>query len=586
MTTTEWKPKVKGIIDVIPEEADDFELQVKRFRAGEFEDMEFLAFRLRNGVYGQRQANAQMIRVKVPFGGLRSDQLDALGEFAAKYAPLNKGHVTTRENFQYHHVKLEDAPNVMRLLGSVGLTTREACGNTVRNVTACPHAGVQPGEPFDVTPYAAAYARYFVRHPYTQSLPRKVKTAFSCSEQDCSIVLIHDLGLIPRIVNGQKGFKIVVGGGTSIMPKLAPTLVEFAPLDQYLKYAEAVIRRFHFTDELRKNKMKARIKFYIARIGIEEFRKECEREMEQNWAKKSFDPTALLFIEDESLDAPALNGKYAAYGSEPEFKEWLRTNVKPQKQAGYVTADIKISQGDINSKQFHQLADLTRKYAGGRARINIQQNMTLRWVPEKALYEVWTELKKIGFGSAGANEITDVVSCPGTDSCKLGITSSMGLNRAISRTLEEMNITDPLTRKMHIKMSGCPNGCGQHHIASIGFHGAAAKAPGGQVPAYELFLGGSYEDGDTRIGLRVKTKVPSKRVPEALKKVIRYYEANRQPGEEFKNFAARLGPEVFEPLLAEFAEVGELNRETIQEYIDWDKTVKYKLERGEGECAA
>jgi len=584
MTQTEETTRTRGIIDFMPQEIDDFELQLKRFQAGEFDETDFQAFRLKQGVYGQRQLDAQMVRVKVPFGGLTAEQLDALGVFAEKYAPLNKGHVTTRENFQYHHVKLEDTPAVMRLLGDVGLSTREACGNTVRNVTGCYLAGVCADEPFDVTPYAAAYTRYFVRHPYTQALPRKLKTAFSGCARDCAITAIHDMGFLPKIENGRKGFVVKTGGGTSIMPKIAPTLYDFVPVEEYLKVTEAVIRIFHRSDELRKNRMKARIKFLISRIGIDEFRKMVDEELKEPWAQRSFDPTSLLFIEDESLEAPPLDG-YRTNGHVSEFDHWVETNVDPQKQNGYKVATLKLPLGDIQAEQFHQIADLARKYAGGRARITHQQNISLRWVPEAALYELWEELNRIGFGDAGHHEVTDVVSCPGTDSCKLGITASMGLARAVGQTLEDMNITDPLVRQMHVKMSGCPNGCGQHHIADIGFHGAAAKAPGGQVPAYELFLGGSYEGGDARIGLRTRTKIPAKRVPEAIKRLIGFYQERRADGELFKDFAARLGPAEFEPILQELHDVGELNRDTIDEYIDWDKTVKYKLERGEGECA-
>ena len=585
MTTTASGQKTYGIIDVIPEEIDDFELQVRRFQAGEFDETEFLAYRLKQGVYGQRQPDAQMMRIKIPFGGLKADQLDALGEVSAKFAPLNKGHVTTRENIQFHHVKLQDAADVMRVLGRVGLTTREACGNTVRNVTGCSLAGVCSDEIFDVTPYAAAYARYFVRHPYTQALPRKLKTAFSGCARDCAITGIHDVGFIPKMQDGRPGFEIKVGGGTSIMPKIAPTLYDFVPVEDYLKVTEAVIRVFHHTDELRKNKMKARIKFHVARVGIDAFREQVEEEMSHQWARRSFDPSSLLFIEDESLDAPPLHSPHPNGSPSPEFDYWVETNVVDQKQAGYKAVNVKLYQGDIHAEQFHRLADISRTYAGGRARITHQQNLTFRWVPNAALRSLWNELNEIGFGSSGVHEISDVVSCPGTDSCKLGITSSMGLGRALMDRIDQMNIDDPLTRRMHVKMSGCPNGCGQHHVADIGFHGAASKAPGGQVPAYELFLGGSYEEGDTRIGLRTKTKVPAKRVPDAFEKVLHFYWAQRREGEEFKDFANRLGPAQFEPLLKEFNEVGELNRETLHDYIDWDKTVKYKLERGEGECA-
>jgi sulfite reductase beta subunit-like hemoprotein len=587
MIQTDWKPRVEGIIEPLQEEIDDFELQLKRFRSGEFDETDFQAYRLKQGIYGQRQPDAQMVRVKVPFGGLKADQLDALGVVAARFAPLNKGHVTTRENFQYHHVKLEDTPEFMRILSDAGLTTREACGNTVRNVTGCPLAGVCADEPFDVTPYAAAYARYFVRHPYTQALPRKFKTAFSGCARDCAITAIHDMGFIPRIVDGEKGFQVLTGGGTSIMPKLAPTLYEFVPVEEYLKVTEAVVRIFHRTDELRKNRMKARIKFYIARIGIDEFRKIVDEELQQPWARKSFDPRPLLFIEDESTDAPALlAGGYHTNGHLPEFAQWVESNVQAQKQQGYKAVTVKLPQGDIQAEQFHQLADVTRRWAGGRCRITHQQNLTLRWVPEKALYEVWNELNRIDLGDSGAHEITDVVSCPGTDSCKLGITSSTGLGRALEETIgEEIDLQDPLIKRMHVKMSGCPNGCGQHHVADIGFHGAAMKAPGGQVPAYELFLGGSYEEGDARFGLRVRTKVPAKSTPEALKRILGYYKEQRNDGELFKDFAARVGAKSFEPILVDLKEVGELNRETIDNYMDWDKTVIYKLERGEGECA-
>ena len=586
MTETKWKPRTQRVIEIIPEEIDDFETQVKRFRAGEWDETEFQAFRLKQGVYGQRQPDAQMLRVKVPFGGLTADQLDALGEGAARFAPLRKGHVTTRENFQLHHIKIDDTPAFMRILGDVGLSTREACGNTVRNVTGCPMAGVCPQEPFDVTPYAAAYSRFFVRHPFTQALPRKFKTAFSGCDRDCAITAIHDMGFIPKIVDGVKGFKLLTGGGTSIMPRIAPTLYEFVPVEEFLKVTEAVLRIFHRSDELRKNRMKARIKFLIARIGIDEFRGMVEEELKEEWAQKSFDPTALLFIEDEAKDAPAPPpGSYSRNGHDTELERWIASNVESQKQEGYKLVTIKLPLGDIQDEQFHQLADLTRKYAGGRCRITHQQNLALRWVPEQALYEVWQELKKIGFAESGVNEITDVVACPGTDSCKLGITSAMGVGRVVQESLEEMRVEDPLIKQMHVKMSGCPNGCGQHHIADIGFHGAAMRAPGGQVPAYELFLGGSYDEGDARIGQRVKGRVPAKKIPEAIGRMLTFYQEGREDGELFKDFVARVGSASFEPLLAGYKNVGELDRETIDTYMDWDKTVIYKMERGEGECA-
>ena len=573
------------IIEYFPSEIEEFEAGVKRFQAGDWDPTDFMAFRLRQGVYGQRQPDVHMFRIKIPFGGMTAEQLDMMGDIVERFAPLNKGHVTTRENIQLHHIPLEDTPEMMRLLASVGMTTREACGNTVRNVTGCELAGVCAGEPFDVTPYAAAYSRYFVRHPFTQSMPRKIKTAFSGCDRDCAITGIHDVGFLPVIKDGVKGFKMMMGGGTSIMPRIAPTLYEFVPAEDYLRVTEAALRVFHNSDELRKSRMRARVKFLIARIGIDEYRDLVEEQLAEDWAQRSFDPTGLLYIDDEEANAPSLHGDFAS-GSDAEFDRWVSTNAHAQKQAGYYAATVKLPLGDINPDQFRSLASISRKYGAGRVRLTHQQNLAIRWIPEAALYEVWQQLKEIGFGDAGALEITDVVACPGTDSCKLGITSSMGLGRAVSDAAAVIDKeADPLIRQMHIKMSGCPNGCGQHHVADIGFHGAAARGPSGQVPAYEVFLGGGFENGDTRIGLRVKTKVPAKRMPEALTKVLDFYKAERNDEEIFRDFAARVGPESFEPLLAEFKELPELNRESLDLYIDWSKTVKYVLERGEGECA-
>ena len=583
MVETTERPK--GVIDILPEELDDFQNQVKRFHAGEWIETDFMAFRLRQGVYGQRQPDVHMVRVKIPFGGLTADQLDMLGDVTEQYVPLKKGHVTTRECIQFHHVPLEDAAELLQKIGSVGLTTREACGNTVRNVTGCPLAGVCGDEPFDVTPYAAAFSRYFVRHPYTQAMPRKFKTAFSGCEKDCAITSIHDVGFIPKVVDGQRGFKMVAGGSTAIMARVAQTLYDFVPIEDYLRRTEAVIRVFFQSDELRKNRSKARMKFLIERIGMDEFRKLVEAELNKPWARRSFDPTPLLFLDDESVDAPALDANYASPNDTPEYRAWLDSNVTPQKQGGYMAVAVKLPLGDIQSEQFHALAEVSRRYAGSRVRLTAQQNLTFRWVPERALPEIWEQLKELGFGQPGADEIGDVLSCPGTDSCKLGITSSMGLAGALIEALDSIDTSDPLIKKMHLKMSGCPNGCGHHHIGDIGFHGAAAKGPGGQVPAYDMFVGGTYRDGDTRFGQRVKVKIPAKRVPEALSKTLDFYKAERLDGEEFQDFVVRVGPEVFEPVLSEFKDVPSLNRDTLVYYMDWNKTIKYVVERGEGECA-
>jgi sulfite reductase beta subunit-like hemoprotein len=580
-----------GVVPVLLAEIEEFEREVKRFRDGEWDETQFIAWRLLRGTYGQRQPDVQMFRIKIPYGALTADELDTFGVIARELAPLKKGHFTTRENIQFHHMTLEGATDGMRLLAEVGLSTREACGNTVRNVTGCPMAGVCADEPFDVSPYAAAYARYFVRHPLTQRMPRKIKASFSGCVTDCAITSIHDVGFLPAVKDGQKGFKMVMGGGLAIMPRVAPTLYEFVSTDDYLKVTEAALRIFDRSDELRINRSKARIKFLIDRIGIDEFRRLVEEELEGEWANGSFDPTPLLYLDEEEQDAPNpavfTNGAGSANGHEsPEYREWHRTSVFPQKQPGFNAVLIKIPLGDVFENQFPILADITRRYSGGRARVTQQQNLMLRWVPDSALYALRQALNEVGLGEAGGNEITDVMSCPGTDSCKLGITSSMGLAWKLRETLLELDVKDPLTRGLSFKMSGCPNSCGQHHIANIGFHGGAIKGPAGnQVPAYEMFLGGGHTNGETRIGQRAKVKVPAKRVPELTKHILGFYEKERHNGEEFNAFVDRVGVKAFEDIAQGYREVGPLGRDTIDVYMDWERTVLYKVERGEGECA-
>jgi len=588
--TKDWVPNPDNshVLKIDGPEIANFEDQVKLFQSGEKDEVEFLRFRLRQGVYGQRQPDRQMIRVKLPFGGVTADQMDVLGEAAEKFAPLKKGHITTRENVQYHHVPLEETTDLLRMIGDAGMTSREACGNVVRNVVAHPSAGVSKTEVFDVTPYAAAYARYFLRHPTTQNMPRKSKVAFSGSEEDEAMVLMHDVGMLARIKDGKRGFKIVVGGGLSTMPAMAETVSEFVPVEDFIKHCEAVLRIFNRQDEERKSIMKARIKFTIKRLGIEKFREMVDEELQGEWAKKDIDLESLMFVDDEEADAPGVpSDATPAPADDAAFSEWKRTNVEEQRQDGFNMVFVRVERGDVYANQWSQLADISRKYAGGRARLDQQQNLVYRWVRTESLYDMYQALGAIGFSAAGRETIRDVVTCPGTDSCKLGITSSMGLNKALGEALDEMDTSDPLVEKMHIKASGCPNSCGQHHIASIGFHGAVMKGPGGQVPAYELFLGGrSNEKQGTRIGARVKARIPAKLAPEALKQVLETYKENRNDGEEFADFIDRFGTDHFEQEFGKLkTQVGPLDRDHIETYMDWGKTVIYKMERGEGECA-
>lgn len=588
--TKDWVPNPDNahVLKIDGPEIANFEDQVKLFQSGEKDEVEFLRFRLRQGVYGQRQPDRQMIRVKLPFGGVTADQMDVLGEAAEKFAPLKKGHITTRENVQYHHVPLEETTDLLRMIGDAGMTSREACGNVVRNVVAHPSAGVSKTEVFDVTPYAAAYARYFLRHPTTQNMPRKSKVAFSGSEEDEAMVLMHDVGMLARIKDGKRGFKIVVGGGLSTMPAMAETVSEFVPVEDFIKHCEAVLRIFNRQDEERKSIMKARIKFTIKRLGIEKFREMVDEELQGEWAKRDIDLESLMFVDDEEADAPGVPSDATPVpADDAAFSEWKRTNVEEQRQDGFNMVFVRVERGDVYANQWSQLADISRKYAGGRARLDQQQNLVYRWVRTESLYDMYQALGAIGFSAAGRETIRDVVTCPGTDSCKLGITSSMGLNKALGEALDGMDTSDPLVEKMHIKASGCPNSCGQHHIASIGFHGAVMKGPGGQVPAYELFLGGrSNEKQGTRIGARVKARIPAKLAPEALKQVLETYKENRNDGEEFADFIDRFGTDHFEQEFGKLkTQVGPLDRDHIETYMDWGKTVIYKMERGEGECA-
>ena len=585
-----------SIIPFMEDEIVRLEEESAAFVAGERENTEFTPFRLKQGVYGQRQVDVQMIRVKIPGGIITTEAMDALGDFTTEYAPLGKGHITTRENFQFHHIPLDQCPDALRLLGAAGLSTREACGNVVRNVVGAPTSGVCASEIFDPTPYLAAFVRFAVRHPLTQAFPRKFKSAFTgCDDHDHVAAAIQDLTYVSqiRVEDGveKRGFKVFVGGGTSIMPRLAKPLYEFLPEEDFLRLALAIFTVFNNADMLRKNRMMARLKVLIDRIGLDEFKTLVEAELENIG---SVDPKPFMNVEEMMRETPPALAANSANGSNGggDYAEWRKTNVEAQKQEGYYVVHVKPERGNISASQFHGLADIMRKYTGGRARTSQEQNLALRFIPEHMLHDVWDALTEIGLAEANAHSISNVVSCPGTDSCKLGITSSMGLAGALKQEIESWDglLQDEGINDIRIKMSGCPNGCGLHHIANIGFHGAATKgADGEQIPAYEMFLGGNYGDvnvQDSRIGTRIpRVKVPAKSVPGVLKHVVNYYKDNRNDGEKFNQFLDRVG-------LEELTEVAEKAQLAVADaapgsdmYVDWERTNLYKLERGEGECA-
>ena len=583
----------QSIIPFMDDEIVRLEEESAAFVAGEREITEFTPFRLKQGVYGQRQADVQMIRVKVPGGILTPEAMDALGEFAEKFAPLGKGHITTRENFQFHHIPLAECPDGLRLLGAAGLSTREACGNVVRNVVGAPTAGVCSAEVFDPTPYLAAYVRFAVRHPLTQAFPRKFKSAFTgCDDHDHVAAAIQDLTYVSqiRVENGveQRGFKVFVGGGTSIMPRLAKPLYEFLPVEDFLRVALAIFTVFNNADMLRKNRMMARLKVLIDRIGLDEFKTLVEAELVNIGP---IDPEPWMNVEEMMREDPPELAPIADANGSGEYIEWRGTNVEAQKQAGYYVVHVKPDRGNISVTQFHGLASIMRKYTGGRSRISQEQNLALRFIPEHMLHDVWEALTDIGLAEANAHSITNVVSCPGTDSCKLGITSSMGLAGALKEEMESWNglLQDEGVNDIRVKMSGCPNGCGLHHIANIGFHGAAVKgADGEQIPAYEMFLGGNYGGNnveDSRIGTRVpRIKIPAKSVPGVLKEVVSYYKENRSDGEGFNQFLDRVGLEDLTEVAAKAQQDAADAAPGSDLYVDWERSNLYKLERGEGEC--
>jgi sulfite reductase beta subunit-like hemoprotein len=549
------------VIPIIEREFDDFDSEADKFLDGKTEEDDFIKFRLKQGVYGQRQADVQMVRVKLPFGGINPEQMETFADAVERYAPLNKGHITTRQNIQLHHIPLRDAAALLREISDSGLSSREGCGNTMRNVTGDPWAGICEGELFDPTPYAGAYVRYFVRHPTTQLMPRKVKTAFTATDEDRAITGIHDVAFIPRIRDGVRGFEMRVGGGTAIMPRVAPTLREFVTADdgEYLRVTEAVLRIFDRQEWLRTNRARARIKVFVDKFGIEELRSQVEEELKGDWVdERDFTPDPLLFVDDEEASAPAPPTSWASpNGDGSAFDRFCASNVSPQRQEGFSAVEIQVVRGDLSPEQFRGLAEIMRRYSGGYARTTVHQNLVLRWVRDETLYEVWRALADLGLGEAGAHEIVDVVSCPGTDSCKLGITSSMGLNAALR----------------------------ERHIANIGFYGASMKVGEHTIPAYVAHIGGNYEGGEVIYGTRLKVRLPAKRVPDAVERWLRMYEAEREGGEEFNPYAERVGGARFEEEVRDLAMPVEFGLDTMNHFIDWTKKVPFEVIRGEGECA-
>jgi sulfite reductase beta subunit-like hemoprotein len=582
-TTTEVEERHSR--EAIEAEIAVFEQRVHELRRGEITEQQFRPFRLKHGTYGQRQPGFQMLRVKVAAGVLKPSQLRVLARIADEYS-TGRGHLTTRENVQFHFVKLEHVPAAMRLLADCGLTTREACGNTVRNVTACPVAGICPGEAFDVTPYALGVSRYLLRHPDFHDLPRKFKIAFSGCADDggCSVAGIHDVGLIAQVrgSNGtaRRGFKVLVGGGLGSLPTESAVLTDFLPEEELLLTIEAVLRVFSETGN-RKNKFKARLKFVLREKGIEEFRRLVfeKRKTSQAPAEVFTVPSPIRPALVNISPAP-LTLRLDDAVIDSEYDRWAEHNLMAQRQNGYGAIWIKLPAGTFHSRQMRGLADLLEKHNLTGVRIAINQDLVVPWVPLERARDTYHDLRALDLAIPGALTISDVTGCPGATTCNLGITRSLTLADELSRALEGYD--DPEIKKLRIKISGCPNSCGQHHIADIGFYGNVRKIGEQQAPYYQLLLGGKVNADGVRFGRQIMA-VPARPIPAIIRELLAFYQQDRQTGESFSDWAGRTPDNAVVERLRPLATVANSTEDI---FLDWGDTETFSLKLGRGECAA
>lgn len=579
---------------VVPEEIARLRRMFSDYLSGQVKESLFRRFRLQHGVYGIReQTGVQMVRVKIPYGRLTARQLEMMGHAAETYAS-GRGHVTTRQDMQFYWVSTERIADFLVALGSVGLTTREASGNGVRNVTADPLAGVAPDEVFDVRPHADTVARFLLRNPICQHMGRKFKIAFSGSPADRAYAMIHDLGGIARVAenNGQtqRGFVLFIGGGLGANPRLGHRLEAFTPEDQLLPTIEAVIRIFDRLGE-RHNRHKARLKFLIAEMGMENFRELVFQEREllplltpRPYPEFRHDHVGLMH--PPAADAAPSNTSGRPGQDEEGFQHWMATNIIHQKQTGFTAVFVTIPGGDISADQFLSLADIARRFAGGEAFTTITQNLVLRWVPEEALHNLYLALKEIGLSAPGAERLPDVIACAGAETCNLGITTSHQLGLEIRRRLSQHPdrfLTEDL-QGVDIKISGCPNACGHHHLAAIGFHGGARRLNGQLVPHYRLFLGGRVSNEGVVLG-RPVTFIPARNVPTAVEWIVSLYREGRRPEETFFDWADRVDLDSLKEKLQDLQTLPD-PKSAPEVYRDWGQDIPFELRTGEGECAA
>jgi sulfite reductase (ferredoxin) len=565
-------------------EKDIIELgkKIQAYKDGEISDDKFRALRLARGVYGQRQQGVQMIRIKLPFGKVTANQLRKICDVSDEYS-TGKLHITTRQDIQIHYVSLDRTPELWAELEKEDVTLREACGNTVRNVTASHLAGIDPNEPFDVAPYADLVFRYFLRKPIGQELGRKIKIAFSGSEMDESYTFIHDFGFIPKVENNIKGFKVLVAGGLGAQPVLALTAYDFLPAEQILPFIEASIRVFDRYGE-RNNRNKARLKYLIAKIGFDDFLKLVTEE--QNAVQFSLDEDFKLFEQQDEYPVPEnilTKEDILAQLGKTNFSEWVKTNTFNQKQKGYLGVYIKVVLGNFNTNQARKLAELVDKFTGSEFRFTIDQNILLKFVLPENLLFIYEELKKIGLASSGYNSVADITACPGTDTCNLGISNSTEVARVLEDVVRNEYPDLIYNSEIKIKISGCMNSCGQHGLAHIGLHGSSMKVEKNTLPALQLLLGGGkLGNGEGRIAEKV-IKFPSKRVLDVLRTLFNDYEKNQITEEEgFDDYYQRNGNKYFYDLIKPLTDISTIKEE---DFIDWGSEDKFKTEIGVGECA-
>jgi len=531
-------------------ELQRFDQEVAALQRGERDPDDFKRFRLENGVYGIRgTTDRHMIRAKIRYGALTADQLECLADVAAEFTPLQIAHITTRQDLQFHNVEQRRIPAALRLLAESGLTTREACGNTVRNVTACPFAGIAADEVFDVTPYATAVNEFLLRNPLCQNMPRKFKIAFEGCPTDHARLGINDFGAQAMLKDGRRGFRISVGGGLGSLPVSAQLLEEFTPEEWLLPSVEAAIRLFDRHGN-RKDRARARLKFVIKDWGIEEFRKQWLTERQALLLTQSGAAACRLPAVTETAPALPTIAPVAAPDT-PAYRRWLTTNCVAQKQAGYFAVSVRCPLGDITAGQLRAVAGVARRYGGGWVRTTITQNLMLRWIPAQLLPNVYAELTQADLGAHEAEHLADITRCPGADTCQLAITHSRGLAEALSELFVNGLTQDPVLQDLTIKISGCPNSCGQHQIADIGFTGTSKTIDGHAVAHYRLLVGGGTAAGRATFGVPV-TMLPAKRIPAVVEKLLTTYRATRGEDETFHDFVERVGVPHLKQLLDEF----------------------------------